>query len=97
MVKESIEERSRGRLDRQEMTPLLEWPMTRQTQAAVFVGGGNEAEQQLRASFVERSKPELIDEDQVVAQDRRIRARPGVSRCASGRETAIRNSLSYLS
>ena len=43
MMQEAIEERSRGRLDRQEVTPVLEWPMTRQTQAAVFVRGGTKA------------------------------------------------------
>jgi len=47
MVKESIEKRSRGCLERQGVTPLLERPVARQTQAAVFVSGRNEAEEQL--------------------------------------------------
>ena len=36
--------------------------------AAVFVSGGNKAEEQLRPGFIERRELELIDEDQVVAQ-----------------------------
>ena len=67
MMKESIEQRGRGCLHWQEVTPLFEWPMTRQAQAAVFVRGGNKAEEQLRPGFIERREPELIDEDQVVA------------------------------
>ena len=45
VMKESIQKRSRGCLDRQEVTPLLERPMAGQTQAATFVGGSNEAEE----------------------------------------------------
>src|SRR2546426_1152300 len=62
MMKESIEQRGRGCLHWQEVTPLFEWPVTRQAQAAVFVRGGNEAKEQLRPGFIERREPELIDE-----------------------------------
>ena len=37
-------------------------------QGAAFVGGGDEPEQQLGAGVVERGEPELVDDDQVVAQ-----------------------------
>lgn len=38
-------------------------------EGSAFVGGGDEAEQQLRSGFVERREPDLVDEQDVVAQE----------------------------
>ena len=37
-------------------------------EGAAFVGGGDEPEQQLGAGVVQRGEPDLVDDDQVVAQ-----------------------------
>jgi len=37
-------------------------------EAAAFVGGGDESEQQLGGGVVERGEPDLVDDDQVVTQ-----------------------------
>src|SRR5579872_4716951 len=67
-MEESIEQRSRGCLNWQEVAPLFEGPMACQTEAAMLVRGCYETEQQLRTSLIQGSKPELIDEHQVIAQ-----------------------------
>src|SRR6266849_2164795 len=67
-MQEAVEQRNGGRLDRQKMAPVFKWPMAGYTQAAALVGGGHETEQQLRAGVVERCEPELVDQNQLVAQ-----------------------------
>ncbi len=42
--------------------------MAGDAEPAAFVGGGDEAKQQLRAGVVEGGEVELVDDDQVVAQ-----------------------------
>jgi hypothetical protein len=39
-------------------------------QGAALVGGGDEAEQQLGAGVVQRGEAELVDDDQVGAEER---------------------------
>jgi hypothetical protein len=56
VVQEPIEKRNRRRLHRQEVTPLLEGPMTGHAQAAALVRGGHETKQQLGTGVVEGSK-----------------------------------------
>ena len=43
-------------------------PVAGDAQAAALVGGGDEAEEQLRAHGIERGEAELIDDDQVIAK-----------------------------
>src|ERR1700716_3741298 len=42
--------------------------MAGQAQATSLIGGGDEAEEQLRRGLVERSKADLVNQDHVVAQ-----------------------------
>jgi hypothetical protein len=42
-MEEAVEERDRGRLHRQKMTPVFKWPMAGYAQAATLVGGGTKA------------------------------------------------------
>src|SRR5919109_1164236 len=68
VMQEAIEEENRGRLHGQEVAPLFEWPVARYTQAAPFVRSGPESKQQLRTGVIERSKPQLIDQNQFMPQ-----------------------------
>jgi hypothetical protein len=68
VMQQAIEKRSRRGLNRQEVTPLLEWPVARQTQAAMFIRGGHETEQQLGTGLIQGCEAQLIDQDQVVAE-----------------------------
>src|SRR5216683_5475967 len=68
VMQKAIEQRNRRRLNRQEVTPLLEWPMAGHAQAAALVGGSHEAEQQLAAGVVEWSEAQLVNQNQLVAQ-----------------------------
>ena len=54
---------------RQEPSPLIKGPVAGEPKAATFIGGGDEAEEQLGAGEVERGKAELIDDQQVGAQE----------------------------
>ena len=40
-----------------------------EAEAAAFVGGGDEAEQQLGSGVVQRCEPEFVEDDQVVAEE----------------------------
>ena len=53
----------------QEAAPFLEWPVACDREAEANVGGGDEAEQQLGAGAVQRCEPDLVADDQVLAQD----------------------------
>src|SRR5947209_5212866 len=68
-MQQAIEERNRGRLHGQEMAPLLEWPVAGHAQAAPLIGGGHETEQQLATRVIQRSEAELVDQQQLVAQE----------------------------
>ena len=52
----------------QEPAPLVEGPVGADAQGAPFVGGGDEPEQQLCAGVVERCEADLVDDDEVVAE-----------------------------
>src|SRR5436190_21482135 len=67
-MQEAVEERDRGRLHRQKMTPVFKWPMASNAQAATLVGGGDETKERLRTGVVVGSEPELVDQNQLVAQ-----------------------------
>src|SRR5262252_4000942 len=69
VLQEAIEERNRGRLDRQEVAPLLERPVAGHAQAAALVRGGHEPEQQRGTRVVERSEAELVEQHQFVPQE----------------------------
>jgi hypothetical protein len=61
VVQEPVEHADGGGVFGQEPAPGLEGPVRGQAEAAAFVGGGHEAEQQLGAGVVERGEPELVD------------------------------------
>src|SRR5260221_11067129 len=67
-MQEAIEQRNRRCLDRQEVAPLLKWPVTSHSQAAAFVSGGHETKEQLATGVVEWSESELVNQNQLVAQ-----------------------------
>src|SRR5437870_8785867 len=67
-MQEPVEERNGRRLDWQEVAPLFKRPMTRQAQAATLVRSGDEPKQQLGTGVVEWSEAQLVDQDQLVAQ-----------------------------
>ena len=54
--------------------------MAGQAQAASLIGGGDEAEEQLRRGLVERSEANLVNQDHVVAQQAVNDAADGVVR-----------------
>jgi len=51
----------------QEPAPFLEGPVAGDGEAAAFVCGGDEPEQQLAAGGVKGCEPDLVADDQVVA------------------------------
>ena len=68
VVQEPVQDAGGGGVLGQEPSPLLERPVGGDRQGAAFVGGGDEPEQQLGAGVVERREPDLVDDDQVVAE-----------------------------
>ena len=52
----------------QEPSPGFEWPVGADAEAAAFVGGGDEPEQQLGGGVVQRGEPEFVADDQIVAE-----------------------------
>ena len=52
----------------EEPAPGLEGPVAGDAQGAAFVGGGDEPEQLLRAGVVQGCEPDLVADDQVVAE-----------------------------
>ena len=67
-MEQAVEQRDGGRLHGQEMAPLFERPVAGDAQASALVGGGHEAKEQLGAGVVERSEAQLVDQNQLVAQ-----------------------------
>jgi hypothetical protein len=70
VVQEAVEHADRGGVPGQEPAPGFEWPVGRDAERAGFVGGGDELEQQLGAGVVEWGEAELVEEDEVVAEQR---------------------------
>jgi hypothetical protein len=61
VVQEPVEDGDGGGVFGQEAAPVLEGPVGADGQGAAFVGGGDEAEQQLGAGVVQRCEPDLVD------------------------------------
>ena len=61
-MEQAVEEGDRSRLHGQEVTPLLERPVARHAQAAACAPW-------LATSVIERSKPQLVDQDQLMPQE----------------------------
>ncbi len=57
MVEDAVNHGNGGGLVGQEVAPLVEGPVTGEAQAASFIGGGNEAEEELTSGWVERREP----------------------------------------
>ena len=68
VVQEPVEHADRGGVFGQEPAPGFERPVGSDAEGSAFVGGGDEAEQQLGAGVVERGEAEFVEDDQVVAQ-----------------------------
>jgi cytochrome P450 len=68
VVQEPVEQADRGGVLRQEPAPGLERPVAADPEGAAFVGGGDEPEQQLCSGVIQWREPELVADDQVVAQ-----------------------------
>jgi len=57
VVQEPVEEADGGSVFGEESAPFFEWPVAGDGEAAAFVGGGDELEQQLAAGGVQGAKP----------------------------------------
>lgn len=69
MVQQAVEQGHGRGLVGQEPPPVLKGPVAGDGERPAFVSGGHKAEQQLRASVVERGEAELVDHDHVGTQD----------------------------
>jgi hypothetical protein len=69
VVKEAVEDRGRGGGVGQELGPAFEVDVGRDRDRALFVGGGDEAEQVVGGDAVEGGEAEVVDDDEVVAQE----------------------------
>ncbi len=70
VVQEPVEHGGGGGVLGQEPAPGVEGPVAGDAEGASFVGGGDEPEQQLGAGEVEGREAELVDDDQVGAEQR---------------------------
>ena len=68
VVQEPVEQADGGAVVGQEAAPFLERPVAGDREAAAFVGGGDEAEQQLAAGAVQRREADLVADDQIVSE-----------------------------
>src|SRR5205085_7152042 len=68
VMEQPVQQADGGGVLRQEPAPGFEGPVAGDAERAAFVGGGDDAEQQLGASVVERGESDLVDQDQVVAE-----------------------------
>jgi site-specific DNA recombinase len=68
VVEQPVEEADGGGVLGQEPAPLVEGPVAGDAQGAAFVGGRDDAEQQLGAGVIERGEADFVDEDEVVAE-----------------------------
>jgi hypothetical protein len=78
VVQQPVQEADGGGVFGEEAAPLVEGPVGADGQGAAFVGGGDEAEQQLGAGVVQRGEAEFVEDDQVVAQQAVDEAADGV-------------------
>ena len=70
VVEEPVEEADGGGVFGQEPAPGFEGSVGADSEAAAFVGGGDESEQELGGDVVERREPELVADDQIVSEQR---------------------------
>ena len=68
VVEQAIEHGGGGAGDGQEGAPVLEWPVAGQADAASLVRASHDSEQQLCARLVQRCEANLVDQNDVVAQ-----------------------------
>ena len=68
MVQQPVQEADGGGVLGQEPAPLVEGPVGGDAERAAFVGGGDDAEQQLGGGVVQGREADFIDDDQVVAE-----------------------------
>jgi hypothetical protein len=61
VVEEAVEHADRGGVFGEEPTPGFEQPVGSDAEGSAFVGGGDEAEEQLGAGVVERGEAEFVD------------------------------------
>jgi hypothetical protein len=66
VVQEAVEDRGRGRRVGQELGPVLEVDVGGDRDRALFVGGGDEAEQMIGSDSVQGGEAEVVDDDEVV-------------------------------
>jgi hypothetical protein len=69
VVEEPVEEADGGGVFGEEPAPFFEGPVGSDAEGASFVGGGDEAEEELGGVVVEGREADLVDEDEVGAQD----------------------------
>ena len=62
VVQQPVQQADRGGVLGKEAAALVEWPVGADAQGAAFVGGGDEAEQQLGAGIVQRGEAELVEQ-----------------------------------
>ena len=68
VVQEAVKDRGGGRGVGQELGPALEVDVGGDRDRALFVGGGDEAEQVVGGDAVQGGEAEVVDDDEVVAQ-----------------------------
>jgi hypothetical protein len=68
VVQEAVQEADGGGVLGQEPAPLVEGPVRGDPERSALVGGRDDAEQQLGAGVVERGEADLVDDDEVVAE-----------------------------
>jgi hypothetical protein len=78
VVEEAVEETCGGGVLGQETAPGLERPVACDAEGAPFVGGRDKAEEQLGAGVAERGEPDVVDQDEVVAEQALDRLADGV-------------------
>jgi len=61
VVEQPVQEADGGGVLGQEPAPLVEWPVAGHAQGAAFVGGRDDAEQQLGAGVVQRGEADFVD------------------------------------
>ncbi|MDP1821259.1 MAG: hypothetical protein Q8K58_15370 [Acidimicrobiales bacterium] len=67
-MQEPVEEAASGGVLGQEPAPGVQGPVAGDAERAAFVGGGDEPEQELGAGVIEWGEAELVDDDQLSAE-----------------------------
>ena len=68
VVEESVEHADGGGVFGEESSPGFEGPVGSKAEGSAFVAGGDEPEQQLGTGVVQRGEADLVDQEDVVAQ-----------------------------